>query len=434
MGLRDAVNRLFSRGRSEPTTADEFQQLVDDRSRQAPDIFSAFETKKGRMADILHSREIVSGDGRAKEILAAVARDATKAGFQIEATDARAKEAADALVKRIKLQSRLHDWVRLCLRDGDEFLQLAVNNQRLIVDVTRKPTLNMHRNSNGLDRFDDPLRAFWYSVRPWQTKPDKDDIWLAEWEIIHARWDHDEGERYGRPLLAAGQKAYKRMDQGELDVAVRRKTRAGLKFVHKLKTNDEGAVAKYQTQNKAVLDNPFAAVADLFMNSDGDVSVLQGDAQLGEITDIRHHLNTWWLNSPAPMAILGYGQDIDYSVIGYQKEQYDESLDEIWGWVVGDILEPLLHRQWLLLGILPDTVEYSIKRPPKKKVTPEDIRNIVEAAVKMQILGIPANIIATIIAPYLGVEPELLLPEGGGDLDPERLANIASSLAKGFTP
>ena len=224
------------------------------------------------------------------------------------------------------------------------------------------------------------------------------------------------------------------MDQGELDVAVRRKTRAGLKFVHKLKTNDEGAVAKYQTQNKAVLDNPFAAVADLFMNSDGDVSVLQGDAQLGEITDIRHHLNTWWLNSPAPMAILGYGQDIDYSVIGYQKEQYDESLDEIWGWVVGDILEPLLHRQWLLLGILPDTVEYSIKRPPKKKVTPEDIRNIVEAAVKMQILGIPANIIATIIAPYLGVEPELLLPEGGGDLDPERLANIASSLAKGFTP
>ena len=430
--LRDTINAIFNKGQQrEPTTADEVQNEISARS--TPDVLSFFETGKGRVADIQHSREIYKNDSRAKQILQTVARDATKSGFQIETDNPRAKEAADALVKRLKLQSRLDDWVRLAFRDGDEFLQLAVNRQRLITDVTRKPTLNIRRHSNDLDRFDDPLHAFWYSTRPWQTRPDKDTIWLAEWEIIHARWDHDEGERYGVPLLAAGQKAYKRLDQGELDIAVRRKTRAGLKYVHKLNTNDPGAVQKYKADNKSVLDNPFAAVADLFMNSQGDVDVVQGDANLGELHDIRHHMNTWWLNSPAPMAILGYGQDIDFSVIGHQKEQYDESLDEIWGWVVGEFIEPLLERQWLMLGILPDQVEYTISRPPKKKVTPEDIRNIVEAAVKMQLLGIQPDIIATIIAPYLGVEPDMLLPEGGGNIDPERLATIATSLAAGMT-
>ena len=432
MGIRDQISALFNRGKkAEPTTADEIQQEIESRS--TPDILSLFETGKGRTADIQHSREIYKKDPRAKQILQTVARDATKSGFQIETDNAKAKDVADALVKRLKLRSRLDDWVRLAFRDGDEFLQLAVNRQRLITDITRKPTLNIRRHSNDLDRFDDPLRAFWYSTRPWQTRPDKDTIWMAEWEIIHARWDHDEGERYGVPLLAAGQKAYKRLDQGELDVAVRRKTRAGLKYIHKLDTSDPGAVAKYKSENKAVLDNPFAAVADLFMNGQGDVNVVQGDANLGELTDIRHHMNTWWLNSPAPMAILGYGQDIDFSVIGHQKEQYDESLDEIWGWVVGEFIEPLLERQWLMLGILPDQVEYTISRPPKKKVTPEDIRNIVEAAVKMQLLGIQPDIIATIIAPYLGVEPDMLLPEGGGNIDPERLATIATSLAAGMT-
>lgn len=432
MAIRDTINRIFNRGSQvEVTTADEVQQEID--SRRAPDVYSLFDTNQSRAAVIKHSREIYKTDTRARQILQTVSRDATKAGFQIDTDNTRAKEIADAMVKRLKLQSRLDDWVRLTFKDGDSFLQAAVNRQRLITDITRKPTLNMHRHSNDLDRFDDPLRAYWYSTRPWQTRPDKDVIWLADWEIIHARWDHDEGERYGFPLLGAGQKAYKRLDQGELDVAVRRKTRAGLKYVHKLATSDPGAVAAYKAENKAVLDNPFAAVADLFMNSEGSVEVVQGDAHLGELTDIRHHLNTWWLNSPAPMAILGYGQDIDFSVIGHQKEQYDETLNEIWAWVVGEFIEPLLERQWMMLGILPDSVEYTISRPPKKKVTTEDIRNIVEAAVKMQLLGIPPNIIATIIAPYLGVEADILMPEGGENLDPERLANIATSLAAGMS-
>lgn len=51
----------------------------------------------------------------------------------------------------------------------------------------------------------------------------------------------------------------------------------------------------------------------------------------------------------------------------------------------------------------------------------------------MQLLGIQPDIIATIIAPYLGVEPDMLLPEGGGNIDPERLATIATSLAAGMT-
>ena len=48
---------------------------------------------------------------------------------------ARAQEAADGLVGRLKLISRLDDWTRLTLRDGDSFLECAV-------DVVNHPTRN----------------------------------------------------------------------------------------------------------------------------------------------------------------------------------------------------------------------------------------------------------------------------------------------------
>ena len=152
---------------------------------------------------------------------------------QIEVEDKKAAQIAEELRERLDLDTKLADWCRLTFRDGDSFLELGVNEERDIVEITRKPTLRIRRNSNNdTDKFDVPEHAYWLSDYQGQTQPHAQTVWFADWQIVHVRWDHDEEERYGNPLMSSGQKHFKRFDKGELNVAVRRATRSGRRYLH----------------------------------------------------------------------------------------------------------------------------------------------------------------------------------------------------------
>jgi hypothetical protein len=322
-------------------------------------------------------------------VISTLARDAVKGGFTVEVSGgtnlARAQEIADALIDRLKLFKRLDDWIRLTLRDGDSLLEVSVDDRNEIVEVTRKPTLQMHRNSDKQDRFEDPTRAFWWADEIWvgQEAP-HDAVWFAAWQVIHARWHHDEGSRYGRSLFASARKPWKRMDEGEFDIAIRRKTRAGMKYLHSLEDADEADIERYKEDNKEALSNPFAAVADFFTNKKAQISTVQGDARLGEIEDVQHHIRTWWVAAPVPMSLLGYGQDLNRDVLEKQKEQYDETLPQVTAWVEEQIVVPLLELQWLLQGIWPDGLTYEIAWASKKVLSAADVRDLADALVKLR--------------------------------------------------
>jgi hypothetical protein len=132
---------------------------------------------------------------------------------------------------------------------------------------------------------------------------------------------------------------------------------------------------------------------------------------------------------------LGYGQDINYSVVEHQKEQYDETLTEVQKWVVSQFIRPILEIEWLLNGILPETVKYSVKWPPKKQFTPEDLEKVARAALALRSLDMPVETWAKIIGRFFpDIDPEMLLPEAGALIaDQERLASIAGKLGRGFT-
>jgi len=427
----DRITALFRRDHPK-TTADE---VVRQRPRPAADLISKLRSSNERAAIIKDSRTMYQSDTRAESIMQTLARDAVAGGFMVDADDDNAIEIAHALRDRLKLNGRLDDWSRLTFRDGDTFLEIGVTNDLKIVDVTRKPTLLMHRNTDKADRFEDPSEAFWLSERAWLNDVPRDALWFAEWQIIHARWNHDEGNRYGRPLLASAIKSWKRMNEGELDMAVRRKTRAGMKYLHVVEGADVGGIELYKELNKSALDNPFAAAADFFTNKPGSISAIQGDARLNDIADVQHHIHTFWLGSPVPMGIVGYGTDIDFSVIGHQKEQYDETLIEVQSWVTDQFVRPLIERQWLLAGILPDHLTYEIKWTPKKRVTAADIEKLFRAALAMRALGLPEETIAIILTWFLpGIEPDMLMTgnNSNGQVDTERLVNIATSLMRGM--
>ena len=347
-----------------------------------------FNVESGRRAKVQDSRRMVEDDPRPDQVLATLARDAVKGGFALQVTgprDAAALAVAEAMIERLDLATRLDDWVRLTLRDGDSFLEIGVTEDGEIEVVTRKPTLEMVRNSNRYDLFDAPERAFYWSDMPWATvDPGSNVLWFAEWQIVHARWLHDEGSKYGRPLFGAARQAFKRMTQGELDIAVRRKTRSGLRYVHVLEDASEAEIEAYKVRNRAALGDPFAAVSDFFMNKRGAIQVIQGDAHLSEIEDVLHHVDTFGVSSPVPLELIGYGRNLNRDVLEQKKEQYEETLEQVRAWIVAEVLRPLIERQWLLAGIWPEGLTLDVSWKSKRQATPTDLAEMARfaAAVK----------------------------------------------------
>jgi len=386
MGLMERMAALW--GKSKPAPA---EQLTPLEVRMNPALVN-FGTQLDRRAKVFDCRQMLEDDPRAKQSIATLARDIAKGGFSIQVTggrSAQAQAAADAMLARLDITTRLDDWARLTLRDGDTFLEVGAAANGEIVEVTRKPSLEMYRASDQYDRFPDPAQAFyWSEAVPFNDRPPAGAVWFPEWMVVHARWDRDEGSRYGTPLFASARKSYKRMTQGELDIAIRRKSRSGLRYVHSLEDASIADLEAYKAANKPALDDPFAAVADIFMNKRGGIQAIQGDAHLSEIEDVLHHVDTFGMASPVPLELIGYGRNLNRDVLEQKKEQYTETLASVRAWAVAEFIKPLIIRQWLLLGIWPDGLTLDVQWKTKKEPTPAELQQLGTFVATLKGLGI----------------------------------------------
>lgn len=416
MGLIDQVTALWRRivPQRETTTTDE------RRSPTRPVVdMKRFRAETARAQVVKTCRKMYATDTRAKRHIQTLATDLVGGGFTVQVVEGdraqEAEEAARGLQERLDMGARLDDWVRLSVRDGDSFLEVGVNERMEIVDVTRKPTLEVRRNSDENDRFPDPTRAFWWASQLWWgAEAPSDAVWFAEWQMMHVRWDHDEGSRYGTPMFASGTGAWKRVKEGDVDIAVRRKTRAGMKYLHVVEGADGTDLKAYKSENKDALDNPFAAVADFFSNRKGSITAIQGDARLDQIGDVEYQIQTWLMASPVPVELLGYGQNLNRDVLDEKKKQYDETLEQLRPWVEREIVKPLVELQWLLMGIWPRGLKYSIQWTEKRLISAEDVRNIADATLKLKALGLPDEVIWQVLGRFLpGVDLNALM----GDSD-----------------
>lgn len=376
------------------------------------DSFGAATSRRGK---VLESRQMAEEDPRPAQSIETLARDALKGGFTFQITGARSAEAqtvADELVKRLDLFTRLAEWLSLTLVDGDSFIELGVSSSNDVTAVVRRETLDMYRFSNERDEFTDPARAFYWTDRPTlNEQPPTNAIWFAEWQIVHVRWNSDEGKRYGKPLFNAARKSFKRMTQGELDIAVRRKTRAGQRFVHTLEDASPTDIEAYKRANQAALDDPFAAVADFFTNKRGGIQSIQGDANLAQIDDVLHHVDTFGMASPVPLELIGYGRNLNRDVLAQKKEQYDETLGAVRKWLVGEIIRPMVELQWLLKGIYPDALTYDVQWKTKKEPTPAELQPLGAFVVSIKAAGLLTDatlirLLATVL-PDFDVEAEI---------------------------
>lgn len=431
MGLIDTLNRLFSR-RQPATAPDTAQVSAANMSQQPADLAHRLSAEQERARLIKLCNDMYDTDPRAESAINTLARDMAKGGFEVKSRDSRTAEVAQALSERLKLQSVLDDYARETLIDGDSLIEVGVDASPLITSLTRKPTLYMHRHTDRADRFAEPRRAFWYADQSQlygTLEPPRDALWFAEWQIIHLRWNHRSKRQYGRPLFASAAGAWKRVNEGEFDIAVRRKTRAGMKFLHVIEGADEAAIEAYKERNKAALENPFAAVTDLYTNKPGAVTAIQGDARLNDIDDVVHQIETWWTASPVPMVLVGYGKDLNRDVLEQKLTQYERALESLTQWLEDEFVRPLLEREWLLNGLYPEHLKYELVWRYKSPSSPADLKNVADAILRFKALNIPDAIINAIVArflPWLDItallEAEGRTPADATDDQPARLS------------
>ncbi len=409
------------------TLADRFRAFFNPPSSQVPSngegtgtpapvipesMMSGFQVERSRLSAIKDCREMYDIDPRVEKMHRDYARDLVRNGFLIETGDARAKQLADDLQKRLKLNQKLEDWDRLSMRDGDSFLELSVDDGLLISNMTRKPTIQMHRASNSADEFINPDRAFWMGSDNWMgMEPPSDALWFPQWKMIHARWNHDEESRYGRPMMKSARKHFKYVQDGELNVAVRRKI-GGAQIRQHIIEGSPADVTKYKEDNKATFGK-LAAVIDLFSNKPSSLNVIQGDGDIDKIGDVEHNIATMFTGSDIPMELIAYGKDLNRDILGEKKEQYEEILNQGREWTTTEIIQPLLERQWLLQGILPASVDYKIIWRKAKSLTPADLRDLADAGSRLKLLGVKDEIIQLLMASFLrDVDVDILNSKG----------------------
>ena len=414
-----------------PTLADRFKAFMNPNAEIASqsslattsiapviteDIYSRFKVERDRNSIIKDCRGMYDDDPRVEKMHRMYARDLLRGGFVLKTDNTQASDIVAALQERLKLNQALEDWLRLSMRDGDTFLEVTPaqvsGSSFQVAGVTRKPTLQMHRNSNSADQFESAERAFWMGSEMFMgMEPPKDAIWFPEWKIIHARWNHDEESRYGRPMMRSARRQFKYVQDGELNVAVRRKI-GGAQLRQHVIEGSAADVEKYKEDNKLALGK-LAAVIDFFSNKQSSLTVHQGDGNIDRIGDVQHHIATMATASDVPMELMAYGGDLNRDILGEKKDAYEETLNQGREWATVEIIQPLIEREWMLNGILPASVKYKIIWRKAKSLSPTDLRDLADAASRLRILGVKEETIQLILASYLrDVDLEIMNGDG----------------------
>ena len=355
--------------------------------------FDRISIKNDRNSKLRETAQMVNTDPRVDRLLYKLTSDASFGSYQVVVEDAESesiKDNAQEIINRTRMLIRdkelFKGWSKGLLRDGDLFLQLYAEKKGKEKEIIRAKKLDaMMTFTRMTSEGDFPKDKMPY----YQEDPNNHEIVVKEfeqWEIVHIKWDDEDGKPYGKPLFASSRLAWRRLTDGERDIAIRRRIRAGQRRKHTLGTMDSPAkwdeVEEYKRKNQDAIDNPENSSQDWFSNGRALIETLEGDSRLGEITDLTHHEGLLWIATGVPQALTSGGREsaTNFSVIKEQEEDYLR--------VVGDInqamekaLRQIFDSALLLKEIDPDSIIYTFKFGAKDR---EDVDKKIDRAVKLQ--------------------------------------------------
>lgn len=338
---------------------------------------------------ILDIREMDRLDGRVRRIHARIARDTVKGGLVF--TQPKGNDSLRRLwndyARRLQLNNpeKLKSDARGLAMEGNLPLQWVLDEARNVVAGVRMPSETILPDVDGNGRFKDVRRAY-VQVDPVSGGK------LAEfalWQLTMARFDpdsFDDAGAMGRPFLDATRTTWRKLRMTEEDLVIRRRVRAPLRLAHVLEGADDAAIAKYRAENEREQGQ---ISTDFYLNKKGGVSAVQGDANLDQIGDVVHLLDTFFAGSPLPKGLMGYNKDMARDILEDIKRDYYDEID-----LIQDTQAFAYRRGFeldlLLRDINPDDGEFTVKFAERRTETPNQTT---DRMLKWQALSLPPDLI-----------------------------------------
>lgn len=334
---------------------------------------------------ILDVREMDRLDGRVKRIHSRVARDVVRGGLVMQqAKESPALQAAwQSYGRRLQLDrpEKLRSDARGFVMEGNLPLQWVIDDAFDVVAAVRMPSDTILPNVEASGRFKDVRRAY----VQYDIATGREIFAFPLWQLFMARFDPDNFDdlgSMGRPFLDATRATWRKLCMTEEDLVIRRRVRAPLKLLHTMKGASKDELEAYQAK---VEKDAASITTDYYMNKDGAIQSVQGDANLDQIKDVVHLVDTFFAGSPLPKGLMGFTDNLARDILEDLKRDYYDEVDDIQD-TMSFAYEQGFRLHLLLKGINPDSEDFCIDFSERRTETPNQTA---DRALKLQALGLP---------------------------------------------
>ena len=343
-------------------------------------------------------RMMDKADGRVKRIHNRLARDVTRGGLVILQSDPsdRVQSEWKAFVSRLQLDTaqKLKSDARGLVMEGNLPMQWVVNGRNEVVAGVRMPSETIYPKVGPSGRFDDVQAAY----AQYDYRSGLDLAVFPLWQLTLARCDPDNFDDLscmGRPFMDASREIWRKLRMTDTDLVIRRRVRSPQRMAHVL----EGATAEELNAYRAEVEaNQDQIPNDYYMNKKGGVSAVQGDVNLGEISDVVYLLDSFFAGSPLPKGLAGYTDGLARDILEDLKRDYFDEIDQMQD-VLAWVYQQGFRLHLLLQGINADAENFTISFAERRT---ETLSQTTDRALKLKALGMPQSMIWE----ELGCNPE----------------------------
>lgn len=368
-----------------------------DWGRQIPvapgmEELDARSVREDRKSTIQDCRSMARSDPRVAYAVKKYSQDAALGGVivTVEAAPSEAiKDRSQAAIvdlldaKRMAIGRKLVPWTRSLLLDGDLFGQIAVEGDQ-VSEVRRLAAEIMVSAMTPTGEFPEGEAAYWQEHPQIQDERIKE---FEKWEVVHARYDAEDGAPYGTPMFAAARLAYRRLNSGEKNIAIRRVLVGANQLHHKIgtvtspKTEDDVLHYIQSEQKKRAMLPP--GTPDIYTNENVEIVPLITENMLGEIKDIEWFEVLLTMVTGIPYPLFNRLTGINRDVFEQLQQDYERNVQ-----AVNDLMEifidDVIGFQLLLMGVDPSQVLYEYHWASKDRDT-EAAK--AEFGIKLQSMG-----------------------------------------------
>jgi hypothetical protein len=331
--------------------------------------------------------------------------DGAQLSWRIVCEDTRVLDALEACAKRSELHEQTFGLARNIVKRGDVFAEIVVNGspdggELWITRLKQLPPSTMVRNRlvtglppMGVPKYDDKGRlisaAGSHAFEQFDQGTNALVAAFLPWQIAHFRHNWAGERQYGESMLKTSRQSWRKLMAEETALVIARLMRAYMKLVWYVDTTGqskhekERALKAFQDsvqvsqRQDSHRDAPFSVMNDIFVSSSwlklaaGEVKEDRTHVQpidpknegMTQIADVEYIANKLLSTLRVPKAHMGFERDVNAkATLTTQDIQYVRFLRRVQQ-QLGQCLTQIFDTQLIVLGIDPQSVEYTIEWP-----------------------------------------------------------------------